>query len=114
MKKTLDEKIEVLKNKEKAHLMAKLETAREMYNDTGYDRYFKQIKRFEEQLESIDCKDVITVAEVHNIKVLHWNHLQDIQKKAEEFAKEEPLNIEFKHFCKWLDNYMDFIEKDCI
>lgn len=109
----LNEKINAIKNKERYRLLLKLEDAKGNYRDTGKDRYFKQITRLEEQISAIDGMTEATVAQVNNVKATHRKHIMDIKRRAEEFAKEEPLNIEFKHFCKWLDNYIDVIEREC-
>jgi len=109
----LNEKINVIKGKERERLLVKLEDAKGNYRDTGKDRYFRQITRLEEQINAIDGMKEVTVAEVDNIKATHRKHLMDIKRRAEEFVKEEPLNIEFKHFYKWLDNYIEFIEREC-
>ena len=112
MGKTLADKIEAIKSKEKFRLLAKLKDAQGNYRDTGKDRYYKQITRIEQQLETIDCTKAVTVSEVNVLKDMHRKHLRDIKRRAEEFMMDEPLNIEFKHFCKWLDNYTEFIKRE--
>lgn len=109
----LNEKISALKNKELERLSVKLKVAKGNYNDTGEDRYYRQIKRFEEEINFIDGTQPVTVTEVNFLKDIHRKHMQAIKKRAEEFVQEEPLNIEFKHFCKWLNDYLEYIEKEC-
>lgn len=108
----LREKIDALKTKEKERLQKKLEAIEGDYRDTGKDCYYRTMQRLQAEIDAIDGMDGVTVAEVENLKVNHRKHLKDIKNRAEEFMMDEPLNIEFKHFCKWLNNYIEVMERE--
>ncbi|WP_024831621.1 hypothetical protein [Ruminiclostridium josui] len=109
---SLIEKINVLKEKERQKLSKQLKDAKANYADTGRDSYYKKICRIEKQIDEIDGSQPVTVAEINNIKKLHEKHMREIKNRVNEFIEEEPLNIEFKHFAKWLDNYIIYAEKE--
>ena len=109
----LNDRIDALRAKERARLSTKLDEARGNYRDTGYNRYWNQIERCEAQIAEIDGAAVVSKATLQMHKDDHRKHLQQIRDKVAELAAEEPLNIEFKTFRRWLENYLEHIWREC-